>query len=265
MNVAKESYPREIMPRISYKKRLHIDRLLRTYRGLMVVRQIKGNPEDYFLVTQNGEKELSTTVFGSSMANLSFNLSGGVFDTDNDAHLPFLPLSNDATAIWDGKEVRPEIVEKEDSYSFTFPCFGLCFLVRRIHERTFPFYKVFNTAADRDDYTHKVVEATSDKEKSYDAHLVGAFQEKGGRVSIRPRIKVHHSPNNANYWHAVLDTYRPTDKDSIQTDERLNSSDKKMFKALKQDLVRCCVINKSPDYKLSRCSYTKWQYWLCAI
>ena len=265
MNVAKEAYPTEIMPRKSYKKQLCIDRLLGKHHGLMVVRQVSGEPEDYVLVTESGEKEIPTTVFGSSMANLSLNLAGGVFDTDTDAHLCFLPLSNTGTATWDGKEVNPDIVKPEDSYSFTSPCFGLCFLVERIHERTFPFYKVFNTAEERNAYAQKAIEVTTEREKAYDAHLVGAFQRKGEKVNIKPRIKVHHSPTNANYWHATLDAYRPTDKKPVVPEENLNNSDKKMFKALKQDLVRCCDINKAPDYRISRFSYTKMRYWLCAI
>ena len=265
MSVAKEAYPTEIMPRKSYRKLLCVDKLLRKYRGLMVVRQINGMPEDYMIVTEGGEEEISTKVFGSSMANLSLNLAGGVFDTDKDAHLRFLPLSEIATASWEGKKVNPDIVKPQDSYSFTSPCFGLCFLVERIHERTFPFYKVFNTAEERDAYAQKAIEATTETEKAYDAHLVGAFQKKGEKVEVKPRIKVHHSPTNANYWHATLDTYRPTDKSPVMPDEDLGNSDKKMFKALKQDLVRCCDINRAPDYRISRFSYTKCRYWLCAI
>ena len=87
----KELYPTEIMPRASYKRRLSIDKLLKMYCGLMVVRQVKGAPDDHMLITENGDKQLRETVFESSMANLSLNLAGGLFDTNKDTHLRFLP------------------------------------------------------------------------------------------------------------------------------------------------------------------------------
>lgn len=74
-------------------------------------------------------------------------------------------------------------------------------------------------------------------------------------MEVRPRIIVHHSPTNANYWHMTLDTYRPTDMEYVSPTERQNGSDKKMFKALKQDLVQCCMIDELPAYKIDRLDY----------
>ena len=261
----KESYPTEIMPRVSYKRRLSVGKLLRMYCGLMVVRQVKGVPDDYMLITEDGAKQLRETVFESSMANLSFNLAGGLFDTNKDAHLRFLPLRDDAIRLWKGEKVEPGIMSLEDSYSFTSPCFGLCFLVRKVHDRTFPFYKVFNTQEDRDEYAKKAILATTEREREYDAHVVGAFKDKKSKVSINPRLKVHHAPNNANYWHMTLDTYRPVDKDPVAPGERIDNSDRKMFKALKQDVVQCYNIDKLPDYKIKRYLFMKWQYWLLSL
>lgn len=261
----KDAYPTEIMPHVSYKRRLRISKLLKKYCGLMVVRQVKGLPDDFMFVTENGGKVLQTTVFDSSMANLSLNLAGGVFDTSNDAHLRFLPLSEDATSLWQGGKINPAIVATEDTYSFTSPCFGLCFLVSKIHDRTFPFYKFFNSKEERDEYAQKVHEATTERKKTYDAHLVSAFKNKKSEVRVYPRIKVHHAPNNANYWHATLDTYRPIDKTPVQPTEVLGNSDRKMFKSLKQDLLQNYSINKLPDYRIRRCTYIKWQYRLCPL
>ena len=261
----KEFYPTEIMPHVSYKRMLSVGKLLKKYDGLMVVRQVKGVPDDYILITENGDKQLRETVFDSSMANLSLNLAGGVFDTNKNAHLRFLPSSDDAIRLWKGNKVESEIMSPENSYLFTSPCFGLCFLVRKIHDRSFPFYKVFNTQNDRDEYAKKAILSTTEREKEYDAHLVGAFKDKKSKVSINPRLKVNHAPNNANYWHMTLDTYRPIDKNPVASGEKLDNSDKKMFKALKQDLVQCYDIDKLPDYKIKRCSYMKWHYWLLSF
>lgn len=230
----------------------------------MVVRQVKGLETDYWLITEGGDRVLQDSVFESSMANLSLNLAGGLFDTRRDAHLRFLPTSDEAKAQWNGGKVSHEIVSSADSYSFDEPCFGLCFLVREIHNRTFPFFKHFETQAERDKFERQAYKATSAKEKRYDAHLVEAFENKKSNVLVRPRIKLHHAPNNANYWHITLDTYRPIDKEYVSPEERLNSSDKRMFKALKQDLKQHCSIDTDPNYTLSRFSYLRWPFWLIA-
>ena len=111
----------------------------------------------------------------------------------------------------------------------------------------------------------KAILATTEREREYDAHVVGAFKDKKSKVSINPRLKVHHSPNNANYWHMTLDTYRPVDKDPVAPGERIDNSDRKMFKALKQDLVQCYDIDKLPGYKIKRYLFMKWQYWLLSL
>lgn len=258
----KEPYPIEILPQRVFKKKLNIDRLLKKYKNLLAVRQVKGEESSYWLETENGDYVLSDTVFDSSIANLSLNLAGGLFNIDRDAHLRFLPTSLQAKAAWEGGRVNPDVVSNKDSYSFSYPCFGLCFFIRTIHERAFPFYKHFNSQAERDNYEQIVLKSTSEKEKKYDAHLVGAFENKHSNVAIKPRIKVHHAPSNANYWHITLDTYRPTDTSPISPYDKQNNSDKKMFKALKQDLIQHCTLDSKPDYTLSRFSYVNWPYCL---
>ena len=46
----KEAYPTVIMPHVSYKRRLIIEKLLRKYDSLMIVRQVKGVPDDYIMI-----------------------------------------------------------------------------------------------------------------------------------------------------------------------------------------------------------------------
>lgn len=259
----KEPYPVEILPQKVYKRRLSIDRLLKQYKGLMVVRQVEGEESLFRMETEDGVSILRDTVFGTSMANLSLNLAGGIFNVDREEHLRFLPTSPKAEAPWEGGQVNPDIVSDSENYSFCSPCFGLCFLVNTIHERSFPFFKHFDSQAERDEYEQLAISATTAKEKEYDAHLVGAFESKHNNVVIRPRTRINHAPTNANYWHVTLDTYRPTDIVPISPYEKQNSSDKKLFKALKQDLIHHCTVDSKPDYKISRHSYVKWPYCLC--
>lgn len=262
MCIKKEPYPTEILPLPNYKQKLSIDLLLKKFGKLLVVRLVEGELKDYIKVSENGESELDDSVFKNSMVNLSLNLAGGLFDTNSNAHLRFLPKDDEAKAPWNGKYVNPNIVLGKENYKITTPCFGLCFYVREIHNRTFPAYKHFDTEAERDEYAFKVAESTTDEEKKYDAHLVGVFEKRDIPVEIRPRIKVHHAPTNANYWHVTLDTTRPTDKMPVEPTENLSKSDRKLFKALKQDLKRCCTINTNPDYKIPRRIYMKWPYWI---
>ena len=225
----------------------------------MVVRLVSGSEEDYILVSESDEMVISDRVFSNSLANLSMNLAGGVFDTRAVAHLRFLPISEYGTASCSGDRVDADSFLSEDSYSFNVPCFGLSFLVKDIHERSFPFHKGFKNQQERDDYAKQVDEATTEKEKRYDANIVGEFK-KNTPTLVKGRIKVHHSPTNGNYWHITLDTYRPNETDFVHPDEKKQSSDKQMFKALKQDLVQRCEINALPNYRISKLSYIRWPY-----
>lgn len=252
----KPKYPTEIIPCSHYKKRMGIDDLLKKYPNLLVVRLVGGRLEDYFLSTNEGNNELSDKVFQNSLANLSMNLAGGLFNTDCNAHLRFLPSTEEAAATWNGENVPEELYATEDCYHFYETCFGLCFYVHNIHNRIFPFYKHFDSQEERDKYADNTIAVTSESEKEYDAHFVGAFENKKEKVLVKPRIKVSHSPTKVNYWHMVLDTYRPTDFAPVLPTDRQNASDRKMFKALKQDLMQNYSINLHPEYTIESCDYT---------
>jgi hypothetical protein len=260
MTEKKDVYPIEILPKSCYKKRLNVDKLIKKYNSLLVVRLVEGKEGDYLKTTIEGEKEFDDKVFGCNMANLSMNLAGGKFNTSKDAHLRFLPTSEYGKAMWDGVSVRKEEFTSPDNYAIHEPCFGLVFYVGDIHEKAFPFHKQFKTQDERDKYEKKVIDATSKKEKQYDAHLVGKFEEKNKNVSVKPRIKVHHSPTNGNYWHMTLDTYRPSDKNYVTPDEKKSSWDRNMFKALKQHLIQASKGEKNLDYHISSHFYIRWPY-----
>lgn len=263
MDGKREPYPIIILPQTKYKKRLCIVKLLKKYADLMAVRLVCGFVDDYLIESESGDKVVLDSVFTNSMANLSMNLAGGVFNTSADEHLRFLPISEYGKAPWAGGRVDVNAFSSEESYSFNVQCFGLCFPVKSIHERSFPFHKGFKNKQERDDFALQVDEVTTEEEKRFDANIVGAFK-KNSPVSVRGRIRVHHSPTNGNYWHITLDTYRPNEKGFVLSDEKKQSSDKQMFKALKQDLVQRCDVNVAPNYKLSRFAYLRWPYLLWA-
>ena len=251
----KPKYPEEIIPYPNYKNRMDVDELLNKYSKLLVVRVVEGHPEDFCISTQKGELELSPDVFKNNMANLSLNLAGGLFNIDSNVHLRFLPATKEASEIWNSNNVPVELYASEECYHFYEKCFGLCFFVCDIHNRTFPFYKHFETQRDRDNYEMAVKTARTELANNYDAQFVGAFVDKRTSVLVNPLIRVHHVPTMVNYWHMTLDTYRPTDSDYIEATDKQSSSDRRMLKALKQDLLQCCHININPDYSIEKCDY----------
>lgn len=251
----KPKYPEEIIPRPNYKYRMKVDDLLEKYAKLLVVRVVEGHPEDYYIFTQEGEAVLSDKIFKNNMANLSLNLSGGLFNTDNTAHLRFLPATKEASEIWESSSVPMELYDSEECYHFYDTCFGLCFFVYNIHNRTFPFHKHFANQEERDNYETTVKTVKTELADNYDAQFVGAFVNNKTPVLVKPLIRVHHIPTMVNYWHMTLDTYRPTDSGYIKATDKQNSSDRKMLKALKQDLLQCCQININPDYSIEECDY----------
>ena len=255
-----ESYPVRILPHPHYKKKMSLDKLLRSYPELMVVRLVDGVIDDYCTIGPKGERVLTQKVFKNSMANLSLNLAGGLFNTAPDSDLRFLPTQKEAVSGWNGEPVSEHLFRSDDCYEKYEPCFGICFHVVEIHNRTFPFPKHFDTAQQRDDYAKKAYAATTPEEKEYDAHIVEAYVSNKQNVLVYPIIKVHHSPSMVNYWHMTLDTKRPIDTHYIQSEERQDSSDKKMFKSLKQDLLQHIQVDEKPNYHISPCHYLKWQY-----
>lgn len=265
MSEGKDIYPIEILPKSCYKKRMNVDKLIKKYKGLFVVRLVDGKEDDYIKTFKEGEKEYDDKVLGCNMANLSLNLAGGKFNTSNDAHLRFLPTSEYGRAVWDGSSVRQVEFASSENYSFHEPCFGFAFYVNDIHEQTFPFHKQFKTQEERDEYEKKVIEATNKVEKLYDAHLVGKFEGKNKNVIVKPRIKVHHSPTNGNYWHMTLDTYRPTNKNFVQSDEKKSNWDRNMFKALKQHLLQVRKVDNNLNYRISSLFYIRLPYLLTPL
>ena len=105
----KPKYPEEIIPYPNYKNRMDVDELLNKYSKLLVVRVVEGNSEDFCISTQKGELELSPDVFKNNMANLSLNLAGGLFNTDSNVHLRFLPATKEASEIWNSNNVPVEL------------------------------------------------------------------------------------------------------------------------------------------------------------
>lgn len=260
-----ESYPVKILPHPHYKKKMSLDKLLRSYPELMVVRLVDGVVDDYCDVNPKGERVLTQRVFKNSMANLSLNLAGGLFNTAPDGDLRFLPTQKDAVSDWNGEYVSAKLFCSDDCYEMFEPCFGICFNVIEIHNRTFPFPKHFDSVQQRDEYAEKAYSVATPEEKEYDAHIVEAYVSNKQNVMVYPIIKVHHSPSMANYWHMTLDTKRPIDTHYIQPAERQDSSDKKMFKSLKQDLLQHIHVDVIPNYRISPTHYIKWQYYLLRI
>lgn len=248
------SYPNEILPNSNYKVCIGTDPLLEKYPRLLLVRMVDGYPEEYVMKGENGEIVFSDRVFKNNMANLSLNLAGGLFDTTSGRHLNFLPIKEVASA-WTGEDIPSYLFDDTNTYIFYETCFGLCFYVSDIHNRTFPFYKHFESQQERDEYACRVQKIASEEEMKNDARLVGAFESKKKNILVHPRLRVHHAPTKANYWHMTLDTYRPTDIDYIRPEDKLNNSDKSMFKALKQDLLTCCEINLQPEYTIDEVDY----------
>lgn len=249
----KKGYPKQILPHSSYRRKLGLERLLTEYPDLMAVRKVDGKPESYERKGDKGGTFILPEVFTGNMANLSMNLAGGLFDVRPNKHLRYLPVNDEAKKDWDGMEPSEELYAEYNDNE----CFGLCFLIRTIHRRPFPYFRCFDSQKAFDEYAKKVEVAAQATNRDKDSILVGKFISKLDTVEIKPYIKVHHAPTKVNYWHITLDTRRPTDTSFIKAQEKQTSQDKRMFVALKQDLVQRCKVNARPNYRLKRLDYKK--------
>lgn len=247
-------YPELILPHPSYRRKLGLERLLVKYPNLMAVRKVEGNFKDYERKGDKGNSFILPEVFNGNMANLSMNLAGGLFDVRPHKHLRYLPSIDDARLDWDGNEPASELYSK---YNYSPHCFGLCFLIRNIHRRTFPYFRGFDSQKAYDEYASKVEVAANALNIDKDIILVGKFISKLDSIELKPYIKVHHAPTRVNYWHITLDTRRPTDTSYVKAEEKQSNQDRRMFASLKQDLVHHCKVNAKPNYRLKRLDYKK--------
>ena len=258
----KKCYPKQILPHPSYRRKLGLERLLSKYPDLMAVRKVDGSPHDYERKGDKGDVFILPEVFNSNMANLSMNLAGGLFDVRPYKHLRILPIKAEAISDWNGKEPLRELYADFSDKE----CFGLCFLIRSIHRRTFPYFRHFDSQKSYDDFAKEVELAAVATKRDKDAILVDKFVSKLKPIELRPYIKVHHSPTMVNYWHITLDTRRPADVSFIDPKEKQTNQDKKMFMSLKQDIVHHCKVDVKPNYRLKRLDYKKpYTKWDCIV
>lgn len=252
----KSKYPQHILPREGYVNPLKIDDLLKEHQDLFLVRQLPGNKDNYMHNMEGGGRTLSPKLVfkNQNLANYSLNLSGGKFNTKPKKDLRFLPEATDGGGDWHNGFVSKEICKAQDSYKITEPCCGLIIRARDLHHQTFPSTRSFNNPNEYETYLKEVDQVISIETMLYDKELVGKYNGKKGMVNIKGRVKINHRPTKMNYWHYTMDTYRPNELTPIMSDQ-ITSRDKRMFEALKQNLLNEVAIDITPDYKIKRKEY----------
>lgn len=248
-------YPKQIVPHPKYCRQLNIDGLIDKYQNLVVVRQIAGSREDCIIFTDKGEERLSGECLPSakSMRNLSMNLLGGKYIVTK--HLKILPRSEQACSPWDGKEVCVDNFSSSEHYSITEPCLGLFLYAKDVHKYVFPYTKSFNSEEERNRYAERAEQNLSDLDIKIVETVVGKFVKKGTPVDTFSVAKINHSPCQLNYWHITLDTYRLDENGFISPQDKISSSDIRMFKTLKHDIIEKGLFDIRLGYKLKRADY----------
>jgi hypothetical protein len=216
---------------------MDIASMLLAYPGLMAVRLVVGDEQDFVIKTDAGQLEISDNIFQGNITNLSMNLAGGLFDTGRYAHLRFLPSSGKAKRIWNGGYCSPKFYISNKFYKESPDCFGLCMPVAQVHDITFPFEKKFSSEKELNKFLAERGVNALDSDLQYYKRLILAF-DRNKRTAIVPyRLKINHMPTMANYWHVTLDSYRSEDVGlEIIRGGKENSADKKMQKALKNHI-----------------------------
>lgn len=231
-------YPFSIIPKAAYKKQLDFIELTDKYPDLLVLRLVSGN-ESEFYSDGPGPKELTDRIFSGTVQNLSMNLLGGKYKLK---HYPFIPKNDGASDPWNGKKV--DISRYKDSYQDISLSFYVCFNVRDIDRKPYPFSVTFNDENERDIMKTKIEASLSERQILIDHDVVGKFISKTEKVDVEVYMQLVHRPNNLNYWHVTLDTTRLADTEYIMPNEHLSTRGKRQLKAFKQHLME--LINR-PD------------------
>lgn len=244
----KRAYPESILPSASYCQTLDVDTLLENYPVLSVVRQVVLGSDDFVRSD-------------SDVVGLSVNLLGGRYNVKK--HLPFLPKSPDATHPWDGNNVN--ILEYSiDDYTVTDSCYGVYFKVADIHNKVFPFRKLFNTQKDRDDFQIKAKSHCKDLGISWEERLVDIFVTKKNPVQVKAITKIVHAPVRMNYWHMMLEVLPIGEETYILPKERNKGAVKFTTKLIKMHLDKVMSYKPFEEYRLKRIHYktraTLWDY-----
>lgn len=242
-------YPKEVVPKTIYKKRLVFKTLRPIYPNMSVLRMVKGQKEDYY-DDSSDNKELTDRIFQGTIQNLSMNLLGGKFKIE---HYSFRPKNDGASDEWDGDLVN--LYQFKDSYIDENPSFYVCFNVDDIDETAYPFSIKFKNQEDRDFMEERAVAVLNEREVQIDQEVVEKFVSSVDPVKVQVLMQLTHRPNNLNYWHVTLDTTRPDDPEYIMPDERLNSRDKRQMKAFKQHLMELIVDMDTVPYRFKKKDY----------
>lgn len=244
------SYPIEILPHKSYKKRLNLSVLKNKY-SLMAVRWCAVPYESAFEDSAKGTKVLTSSAIGQPLG-LSMNLLGGLFDKDK--HILYRPTKySPCRDDWDG--ISLYTVSCHDFEILSPDGFCLYYDINEWHNYTFPYYTTAPDKATFDGMKAKEKSIALAEDIVIESIVQECFKSKKNPFQMTARTKINHHPTLMNYWHVQLDSYRGNSTEEILDKDKPGSERKKICLLLKNDLKVKYKTDYQVDYHIEKEDY----------
>jgi hypothetical protein len=187
-------YPFCIIPKSKYKREIHLLELMPTH-SIGFVRRSKKNHEETF--DENGILR-EDAILPDEIHGFSMNMLGGKFKS---THIKFR-VKKPASEHWTGEQIR--FLKYYSCIEILNPAVPIFFLLADIQEEPFP-YEIDIKSSKAKELTNKKAEEIIDK-------LGRKPLINNNKLILRGCLKIKHTPNKLNYWHAEIWIYDIEDK-----------------------------------------------------
>lgn len=182
-------YPRQLLPKAEYRRRLDFNQLCSGVPTLTVVRR-----SDVAVCYLEGTRILEEDCITRRVYDYSMNFVGGGFDAYEHIKYRQTGVGNDS---WDREVILSE-EEIDSSYETIEVCYPIFFAVRDIHHITIPYKRHFNK---KKDMWQSLKPLSDEIEMQRYDELWG---KGNGCIDLKGEILVAHVPTMMNYWHVEL-------------------------------------------------------------
>ena len=247
-----KKYPSCIIPKIGYRYRFPMRKLLVDYPDLAVVR--RSDSSNPFVYSSNGDhRRLRGDALGQSLIELSVNLLGGLYKMK---HLPFAPILELVKEDWNGL-FQTKLPVPDTSYSVK-PEWGIiAFRVCEANVFSFPYTKSIKME-DYEKVRNQAEKAKIRENLRIDTEIVGALgQAANNMTNVYGWLHVNHHPNDLNYWHMQVDVYKPGCDDYIRQSEKSQKENRRLNQQLRVHIGDIAICELGYKYHIGKKYYQR--------
>lgn len=245
------TYPKEIVPKEGFLKRMTVNNLLQAYPLLVVARRCD-DKQPFALSADGTKKILKDDILGSNLLQMSVNLLGASF---KHSHLSYSPDLTLVEGEWDGSTI-PKLPLEDTKFKTHLEYGVVYFYVSKVNSFVYPYSKVI-----KEDEYRNIKEKANDIQRrenlKIDQDIVGAFAGLDNKqTQVHARLKVNHSPNLYNYWHMQMNTYAVASENPVDYSDKSGEA-KRIRRNLREYIGRIAKDQTNSQYHIGHCHYMR--------